>query len=149
MYLLHQYRNNFDQVSDFHILVSGLQISEIWSKLFLYWWSRYISPAKSFYPFEPYSFLRKKTILLTLFFSKKKTLTLLICVCITNIIRRYCVIIYGGHFWPPDFCLISVRSLLYTPKSMVFTPISFYSYSNVSVAYMVGPPIDCPRTVAN
>ena len=39
--------------------------------------------------------------------------------------KRYCVIAYVGHFWPPIVGLISVRFLLYTPKSLMFTPISF------------------------
>ena len=27
--------------------------------------------------------------------------------------RRYCVIVYVGHFWTPGFCTISIRSLIY------------------------------------
>ena len=61
---------------------------------------------------------RKKevTIFHTLF-----TLHSLICV----IKMRYFVIVYVGHFWSPTFGPISVRSLIYTPKSLFFTRISF------------------------
>ena len=38
---------------------------------------------------------------------------------------RYCVIVYVGHFWPPSFGLISVQSLIYTPKCLIFTLIYF------------------------
>ena len=34
---------------------------------------------------------------------------------------QYCVIVYVSHFWLPDFGPISVRSLLYTPKYLLFT----------------------------
>ena len=34
----------------------------------------------------------------------------------------YCVIVYVGHFWPPNFGLIYVQLLLYMPKSLIFTP---------------------------
>ena len=37
----------------------------------------------------------------------------------------YCVIVYVGYFWPPDFGLISVQPLPYTPKSLLFIPIYF------------------------
>ena len=49
--------------------------------------------------------------------------------------------------WPPDFCPISIQSLLYmpkhlifTPKSQLFTPISIFFYSNVPVTYVDGYP---------
>ena len=37
--------------------------------------------------------------------------------------RRYCVIVYVSHFWPPDFSLISVRYLLYRPTYLISKPI--------------------------
>ena len=33
--------------------------------------------------------------------------------------RRYCVIVYVGHFGPPNFGPISVRSLLYMMKYLI------------------------------
>ena len=36
------------------------------------------------------------------------------------IIRRYCVIIYVGHFWPLYKCPIYVRSLCYISKFQIF-----------------------------
>ena len=35
---------------------------------------------------------------------------------------RYCVIVYVGLFLTPLFGSLSVRSLLYTPISLLFTP---------------------------
>ena len=35
------------------------------------------------------------------------------------IIRRYCIRICAGHFWPPNFFLTFVRSLLYTLKLFI------------------------------
>ena len=48
----------------------------------------------------------------------------LICQLLSKVIdiinkRRYYVIVYVGYLWPPDFGLISVRSLLYTQKSLL------------------------------
>ena len=34
----------------------------------------------------------------------------------------YCVIVYVGHFWPPNLCPISVRYWIYTPISMILNP---------------------------
>ena len=34
---------------------------------------------------------------------------------------------YVGQFWHPDFCPISVQSLIYTRNSLIFTPISFFN----------------------
>ena len=36
---------------------------------------------------------------------------------------RCYLIVYVGHFWPPNFSLIYVWSLLYTMNSLIFTPI--------------------------
>ena len=47
------------------------------------------------------------------------------------IIRRYCVIIYFGQFWPPDFCPIYVIYLLYRPLCLFLSSV-------VSVIYVVG-----------
>ena len=42
--------------------------------------------------------------------------------CFSNIkYSHYCVIVYVGHFCPPNFGPISVQSLLYTPISLIFT----------------------------
>ena len=38
---------------------------------------------------------------------------------------RYFVRVYVSHVWPPNFGLISVQSLISTPKSLLFNPISF------------------------
>ena len=54
------------------------------------------------------------------------------------IIRRYCVIIYISHFWLPDFCSISFRSLIYIPISLIFMTTTFFSSSTVPVTYVVG-----------
>ena len=35
------------------------------------------------------------------------------------VIRCYCVIIYVGHFWPPNLFTSSVQSLLYKPKYLL------------------------------
>ena len=35
------------------------------------------------------------------------------------------ITVYFGHGWPPNFGPTSVWSLLYTPKSLLFTPIYF------------------------
>ena len=40
--------------------------------------------------------------------------------------RRYCVILYVGQFWPPNFGLISVQSLIYMPISMLAMSESFF-----------------------
>ena len=40
-----------------------------------------------------------------------------ICIHGQAVKRRYYVRVYVGHFWPSDFGPISVRSLLYTPRS--------------------------------
>ena len=34
----------------------------------------------------------------------------------------YCVIVYVGHFWPPNLCPISVRYWIYTPISLILNP---------------------------
>ena len=47
---------------------------------------------------------------------------------------------YDSHFWPPVFCYISAWSLLYIPKSLLYTPISFFISSTVPVMYVVGFP---------
>ena len=48
---------------------------------------------------------------------------------------NYCVIFYVGNFWTPNFGLISVQSLLYSPISLLFTPKNFLRLppQNVSV----------------
>ena len=66
----------------------------------------------------------------------------------TSIIRRYCVIIYTGHIRPPNFCLISFRSLLYTPNPCFYADIIiifFRCAGNVCVWV----PVECLYSVAN
>ena len=38
----------------------------------------------------------------------------------------YFVIVYVGHFWPPNVGPLSVQSLIYMPISLIFTPIYFF-----------------------
>ena len=54
---------------------------------------------------------------------------------VCNIIKCYCVIIYASHFWTPNFYMNSIQSLLCKPKALLFTPISLFSSSVVSVTY--------------
>ena len=39
--------------------------------------------------------------------------------------RRYYVLVYVGKLWPPNFGIIFIRCLLYTPIYLIFTLISF------------------------
>ena len=60
-------------------------------------------------------------------------------VCGYYIKRRYFVIIYFGHFWPPDFCLIPV---LYAKLPALYSDICLSS-STVLETYVFGSPIGC------
>ena len=63
---------------------------------------------------------------------------------ILHIIRFYCVIIYVGHFWPPNYCSISLQCLiLHTnpwflrQNPWFFTPISLFLASTVPATYVL------------
>ena len=52
---------------------------------------------------------------------------------------------YFSHFWPLNFCTISVQSLLYTPNSVIFTPIQFFYlplfWKHTCLGVFIFPPV--------
>ena len=56
-----------------------------------------------------------------------------------EITRYYCLIIYDGHFWPPNLCSISIQFLIYTLTYLIFMPKSlFFSYMFLFVFQCAG-----------
>ena len=65
-----------------------------------------------------------------------------------HIIRRYYVIIYVGHFWPPYFCPISVRSL-FICQIHYFLHQSIYSIFHYAGNLCGQVPVDCLMSTSN
>ena len=65
------------------------------------------------------------------------------------IIRRYCVIVYAGHFLPLNFCLISVRSLPYNPKFLTFYADIFLFIIHCANSVRGRVPLGCIQSISH